>query len=162
MKTRLIILFFFIGLFSYAQTDSLPEGNKIVLDYVNTKIGKKIKTGICFDFVAEALDNVDPNWRKRTKRFHKPQYIYGKYIKRNKLLPGDIVLYEWRDVSINSKRRTSHVCIVYSIDKDGNIKVAEQNTEATLKKSIVIIDSFDPTGTDNETKIYNLKYYRPY
>lgn len=163
MKIKLAISFCFIFLFSYGQADSLPQANKIVLDYVNANIGKKIRTGLCFDFVDAALHQVDPSWKSRKKRFHFSAFYYGKKISRKKLLPGDIIFYEWKYISSRNRERESHVCIVYSIDKDRKIKVAEQNAEKTIRKSIVVIDEFDPTGSDNkETKIYKLQYYRPY
>ena len=164
MKASLVITFCFIYLYSFAQTDSLPPANKLVLNYVNTQVGNHIKTGMCFDFVAEALDQVDPNWRERRRKLlHRGTRIYGKRIRIKKLQQGDIILFEWKNIESRTKRRTTHVCIAYSIDKSGNIKVAEQNGDgAAQSKTKVWINNFDPTGKANGTKVYKLRYYRPY
>ncbi|MBI4946849.1 MAG: CHAP domain-containing protein [Bacteroidetes bacterium] len=166
MKIRLAIFFCLVGLFCFGQSDSLPIANKKVLEYVSTQIGKKVKTGECFYLVKGALDIATPGWDKRQKkkklfsRTH--EYVYGKEIKQKNLCAGDIVFYEWEYLINKGKRGDSHVCIVYSIDKNGKIKVAEQNTGLTLKKSIVEIHDFDPTGVALEIKIYRLRFYRPY
>lgn len=137
-------------------TDSKQDNFRIC-----KKIGKKVKTGVCFDFVAEALDQVDPKWRKRTKRFHKHDYIYGGRIKRKDLLPGDIIVFTWKSLTTNE--HNSHACIIYSADKKGSIKVAEQNADGKAQsKTKVEIHNFDPTGEDIGIKIYKLRYYRPY
>lgn len=157
----LIVTLLLFGQQCYGQQDSLPTGNRTIIDYVNTKIGIKIKSGICFDFVAEALDQVDPKWRQRRKRFHKTEYVYGKIIKKKNLLPGDIAVFKWK--SLSTSRHTSHACIIYSIDKNGKIKVAEQNADGMPQnKTKVEINNFDATGADLGIKIYKLRYYRPY
>lgn len=163
IQFTLFIFSFLYCNFIFSQ-DSIPDKNKKVLEYANTQIGKKVKSGICFDFVKGALDIATPKWDKRRKKkwifFNDTHYVYGKRIHKNNLLPGDIIYYKWK--SLTTTEHASHFCIVYSIDKNGNIKVAEQNTQGTLKKSIVEINDFDFTGESWGAKIYNLRFYRPY
>ena len=164
-KNILFVLSLLFGSVLFAQ-DSLPEANRKILEFVNTQIGKKVKTGVCFDLVKGALDVATPGWDKRKKRkwifFKTYEFVYGKRVCRKKIMPGDVVLFEWEPISGINKHRTKHVCIIYSIDKDGNIKIAEQNTEGTLKKSIVEINNFDTTGKDWGAKVYKLRFYRAY
>ena len=147
--------------------DSVPSANQKVLEYVNTQIGKRVKTGICFDLVAGALNYATPGWDKRLKKIgvfkKKYNYVYGKDIKKEELRSGDVICFDWTDATKKSKIKTSHVCIVYSIDKNGNVMVAEQNADgASISKTKVGVNKFDPTGDDVRINILNLKFYRPY
>lgn len=121
------------GLLCFGRADSLPEANKKVLEYVNTQIGKRVKSGQCFYLVEGALDFATPDWHKRLKRkwIFSSTYInvYGKRIGRKKLRAGDIISYEWKYRTGNWSKRNSHICIAYSIDEKGNIKIAEQNAD---------------------------------
>lgn len=77
------------------------------------------------------------------------------------MLSGDIIVFKWK--SLATSEHNSHVCIVYSIDKKGNIKVAEQNSDGKPQsKTKVEINNFDPTGENIGIKIYKLRFYQPY
>ncbi len=66
MKTLLLTAFLSLGflLSSYTlQTqDGIPELNKKVIEYINTKINKKVATGECWDVAAEALKYAGATW----------------------------------------------------------------------------------------------------
>ena len=139
---------------TYTFSQNIPDENKWVLKYVDQHLGSKVDKGICFNLVDEALMNVTIDWKNRNAGLFKNEYVYGKKIKKSKLLPGDIILYSWSYNKHSS--RISHVCIVYKIEK-GQIYVAEQNTKGSLKKSIVEINLFEPGEY-----VYGMKFYRPY
>ena len=151
---RLILfaLLLFVNLFSNAQ-----DANDIVLEAAKSKLGKKVKSGVCFDLVDYSLSKVDSKWKKRCDG----KYIYGNKINQEDIIPGDIVLY--KGCKFKSGRTVrSHVAIVYFVadeDKD-NVELIEQNTKGSLKKSVVVVNQKNISV--KELVSGRLEFYRPY
>jgi hypothetical protein len=58
----------FVASISLIQTtDSIPAMNKQIIEFVKTKIKKKIGTGECWDLAAEALKIVNAKWDMKYK-----------------------------------------------------------------------------------------------
>ena len=83
MKNSFIILTLVIGFIFYpliyplcktsllnnttVGCDSIPELNKQVIDFVKSKISKKVGRGECWDLASEALKSIDAHWDGRYK-----------------------------------------------------------------------------------------------
>src|SRR5258706_3314819 len=67
------------------HSDTLPELNQQILDFVNAHLKKKVGRGECWDLAAEALNQAGAKWN------HK--YNYGKHIDPDSttVFPGDII-----------------------------------------------------------------------
>lgn len=132
-------------IFAGIKDTVVPENNKKVIEYVNSQIGKKVKTGKCFDLVDAALISVDQNWRD--KHSTETKIVYGKTIKSKNVKPGDIIHYSntvinYSDGSIGEAR--SHVGVVIEVIGEGIFKTAEQNVNCkSLKESKVVIKELD-------------------
>jgi cell wall-associated NlpC family hydrolase len=156
-KSFLYIAFFFIPLVA-----DLPEANQKVIDYVDSHIGKKVKTGICFDLVDQALKQVDKKWKERNRH----RYIYGTKVDSANALPGDIIEFN-NVVYENGAKIISHVAILYKMNADGSLMLAEQNVgkqgDKTNKSgdfvnSKVVIETIAASPRIKGT----IRYYRPY
>lgn len=143
----------------------LPKSNQIILDYVNANMGKKVGSGVCFELVDGAMNKIDKAW---DKKHHRRQYlitrtyisVYGKRISKSKLLPGDIIAYNWKwKKEHKGATKGDHICIVYKIEGD-KIYVAEQSASGSSSKSKVVVNCWD--DYKSYLKIYRIKYYRPF
>lgn len=159
MKTLIVILsFLFLG------TD-LPKSNQTILDYANSQLGKKVKSGICFDLVDASYCQVDKNWKKNHQKriyplSHTYKYIYGTKINKKDLVAGDIIQYEWKMKTETGKTmQNGHICIVHHIEGD-KIYVIEQNAAGSVAKSKVVINCLNDYY--EYSTIYNEHYYRPF
>ena len=68
--------------------DSTPVLNKQIVDFVKTKIGKKVGKGECWDVAAEALNTVGAKWDGNYKFGNEVNY------KKDCVFPGDIMQFE--------------------------------------------------------------------
>ncbi|MBC7693935.1 MAG: CHAP domain-containing protein [Burkholderiales bacterium] len=121
--------------FCYFQTtDSIPEMNRRIIDYVNTKLKKKVGTGECWDFAAEALASVNAKWDMK--------YKFGKEInyKKEPVFPGDIIQFE--NVLLNyeikgvkyKEKMSHHTAIIYEVKDKTNFMIAHQNNGYSGRK----------------------------
>ena len=111
-----------------------PELNKKIIDFVNSKINKKVGRGECWDLAAEALNSTGAIWDKNFK--------FGKEIdiKKDCVFPGDIV--QFTDVAIEytlgnrtyTETMAQHTAIIFEVKGSGDYTIADQNTTAHGKK----------------------------
>lgn len=112
---------------SIAGTD-IPELNKQIVNYVESVIGQQVDRGECWDLAFQALTRNEAKWDG--------QYKYGKEfnVKREKVLPGDII--QFKDVKVQYREGNTiytetmahHTAIVYKVFDDGVLELAHQNT----------------------------------
>jgi len=122
------------GLEPAFQTDSLPELNQQVLDFVNTHLKKKVGRGECWDLAAEALNEVGAKWN------HK--YNYGTRIEPEitAVLPGDIIQFEGVNLAFEKdgkkfwEQMYHHTAVIYGVKGVHLFDIAHQNTSAWGKK----------------------------
>jgi len=140
--------------FCYFQTnDSIPAMNKQIIEFVNTKLKKKVGTGECWDLAAEALQLVNAKWDMK--------YKFGKEIdyKKEPIYPGDIIQFE--NVILNyekegkkfTEKMAHHTAIIYEVTNNTNFTMAHQNNGYSGKK--VGVSPLDlATLTKGKFKIY--------
>lgn len=146
MRTTIIIALAMFGFifkpFNYANTiskkviscDSTPVLNKKIIDFVKTKIGKKVGKGECWDLAAEALNSVGAKWDGNYKFGAEVNY------KKDCVHPGDIMQFE--GVTLQYKIGTKmymekmqhHTAIVYEVNGKEDFVLADQNTGRSGKK----------------------------
>ena len=119
------------------------EPNKVVVKYVNDHMGKKVKSGICFDLVDGALKKINKKWSKKSDT----RYIFGKKITQDSVIPGDIIEYLGCKFK-NGTKAECHVAIAMSTISGGKILVAEQNYQdkknfKTRRDSKVVMNKED-------------------
>ncbi len=139
---------------SYFKTsDSIPPMNKQIIDFVKTKIKKKVGTGECWDLAAEALQLVNARWDMK--------YKFGKEIdyKKELVYPGDIIQFEnvilnyEKDGKKYTEKMSHHTAIIYEVIDKTNFTIAHQNNGYSGKK--VGVSPLDlATLTKGKFKIY--------
>lgn len=119
---------------TFQNKDSIPELNRKIIDYVNSKIKKKVGTGECWDFASEALKSVNAKWDRK--------YKFGKEInyKNEPVFPGDIIQlegvilhYEIKGAKYTEKM-SHHTAIVYEVKSRDNFTIAHQNNGFSGRK----------------------------
>lgn len=136
--------------------DSIPELNNRVLDFVKSKIKKKVGRGECWDLAAEALDLIGAKWNGK--------YIYGRevFYEKECVFPGDIIQFEGvkiqyeKDGVTYKEKMAHHTAIVYEVKSKGSFILAHQNTGFSGKKV-----GLSPLDLQNITK-GKIKIYRPF
>ena len=138
----------------FIQTkDSIPAMNKQIIEFVKTKIKKKVGTGECWDLASEALQLVNAKWDMK--------YKYGKEIdyKKEPIYPGDIIQFE--NVILNyekdgkkfTEKMAHHTAIIFEVTNNTNFTMAHQNNGYSGKK--VGVSPLDlATLTKGKFKIY--------
>jgi hypothetical protein len=137
----------------YQTTDSIPVMNKQIIEFVKTKIKKKVGTGECWDLAAEALQLVNAKWDMK--------YKFGKEIdfKKEPIYPGDIIQFE--NVILNyekdgkkfTEKMPHHTAIIFEVIDKTNYTIAHQNNGYSGKK--VGVSPLDlATLTKGKFKIY--------
>jgi len=114
--------------------DSTPVLNKQIIDFVKTKIGKKVGKGECWDVAAEALNTVGAKWDGN--------YKFGKEVnyKKDCVFPGDIMQFEGVTLkySIGDKhfmeKLSHHTAIIYEVKGKEEFVLADQNTGRSGRK----------------------------
>jgi hypothetical protein len=142
------------GLTSLAQK-TIPPLNKIVLDYVNTQIGKKVDSGECWDLANEALKKANAKWDL--------SYNYGKPVNpaKDSIFPGDLIQFEDVELTYQKEGKTykelmpHHTAIVWKVMAPGSYQLAHQNTGQHGRK--VGISDFNL----NDMKKGKARFYRP-
>ena len=138
----------------FIQTkDSIPAMNQQIIEFVKTKIKKKVGTGECWDLAFEALQLVNAKWDVK--------YKYGKEIdyKKEPIYPGDIIQFE--NVVLNyekdgkkiTEKMPHHTAIIFEVTNNTNFTIAHQNNGYSGKK--VGVSPLDLTTlTKGRFKIY--------
>jgi len=119
----------------YAGTcDSVPELNKAILLYVDSKMGKKVGRGECWDLASESLKSINATWDGA--------YKYGRKIDPEKecVFPGDIVQFEGvklkyvKDGLEYTEKMLHHTAIIHTVKGAGLYELAHQNTAYSGRK----------------------------
>ncbi|MFC2111178.1 hypothetical protein ACFLQ5_01860 [Bacteroidota bacterium] len=153
-NSHVLILFLLISVPILAQ-NQIPITNKIIIDYVNSVIGKKVDRGECWDLAYQALTKAGAQWDGA--------YNYGKLVDPEKEIihPGDIIQFKNVKVkykvnrAIYTETMKHHTAIVYQVIGKGVYKIAHQNT-SEFKKKVGISDF-----TIDNVVAGKLKFYRP-
>ena len=134
--------------------DSIPQLNKLIVAYAESKIGKKVDRGECWDLAAEALKSVNAKWDGA--------YVFGRLVNQKKecIFPGDVIQFEGvktkykKDNMVYTGQMLHHTAIIYQVISDGNYKIAEQNTGGSKGKKVSIGDFDTKTVTKGKYMIY--------
>lgn len=156
-NTRMIVaIVLCVGICSFKidqPCTNIPELNKIVIEFVNSQIGKQVAAGECWDVAAAALNKAGATWDGN--------YKFGKEVdyKKTCVFPGDIVQFEGAELkySIDDvmyiEKLTHHTAIIYTVKSKGDFVIADQNTKHSGKK--VATHAFDvKTLTKGKFTIY--------
>lgn len=160
-KSLFLFLFLFAGLlFSFqfpSQKDcgETPEWNQEVIDFVNTKLKKKVGNGECWELAAQALNSFDAKWDGK--------YVFGKEVnyKTGCIYPGDIIQFEGvvvkyeKDGTKFMEYMTHHTAVIYEVKETGVFTLAHQNIGNWGKKV-----GLSPLDLKNITK-GTFKIFRP-
>lgn len=140
---------------SLQTSDSIPEMNQQIVDFVKSKLKTKVGRGECWDLAAEALKTVDAAWDMK--------YDFGREInyKTETVFPGDIIQFEnvILKYEMNGKKYTEkmshHTAIIFEVKDKTNFTIAHQNNGYSGKKVGV-----SPLDLTTQTK-GKFKIYRP-
>lgn len=114
--------------------DTIPPVNNEILNFVNTKINKKVGRGECWDLAAQALNSVEAKWDGKFK--------FGNEINfdLDSVYPGDIIQFKGVKVKYiengikYTENMTQHTAIIYTVKGKGVFDLAHQNTHISGKK----------------------------
>jgi hypothetical protein len=141
MRTLLLILLLPMGVLGQVM-------NEKVLAFAEENLGKKIKNGFCGYLVTEAL--LSAGWNDA---YTKSGYaIYGKSIKKEDLIPGDIVYYKKTD--------GNHVSIVKFVKENGELVLLEQN--GAFKPKDRMVREVEEDWGNTTYKGGEIIFYRPF
>ena len=126
-----------IALFSIpatAQTDSIPNLNRTVLNYVQSVMGKQVDRGECWDLANQALNLANAKWDK--------MYVYGRPVnyKIEEVYPGDIVHFKGAVIervegfTTYTETMKQHTAIITKVYGKGVYELAHQNTSFSGRK----------------------------
>lgn len=113
--------------------DDLPL-NKGIINFVNSKMNKKVGKGECWDVANEALTLVNAKWDGGYKFGQEVNY------KKECIYPGDIIQFEKVKIKYVENKMTyeeamaHHTSIIYSVNGIGDYVLAHQNTAFTGRK----------------------------
>jgi len=101
--------------------------NARIVGFVNSKQGKKVGHGECWDLAAEALTTAGATWDGR--------YTWGLAIDplKDSVLPGDVVqfenvIFEWEEGnSVNREAMGHHTAVIVEVKAPGVFVIAHQN-----------------------------------
>lgn len=155
MRLTLLFLVFSLSVNAQSDCDSVPTFNLEVLKLAQSKMGKKVDRGECWDLIAFALNESDAEW---------DGYMdFGREINRKQecLQPGDIIQFEkvkrtYRiENTTYSETMYHHTAIVAEVISTNELVLLHQNTEDTGRKVGESTFTFDSvTGG-------KMKFYRP-
>lgn len=134
--------------------DSIPPLNSGILNFVKTKINKKVGRGECTDLASEALKAVGAKYDGR--------YVFGRKVdyKKECVYPGDIIQFEGVKTEYQEGNMTiqeamlHHTAVINKVNAPGNFELAHQNFNNRKK---VITSNLDLKNI-KKGKIY---IYRP-
>jgi hypothetical protein len=145
--STLLSVFLFAGNPTAPTTKKIPPLNVKVIEYVDSKMGKKVDRGECWDLAAFALDFAGA--------YRPGLYVFGKELdpSKDKIYPGDVV--QMFKVKFTWGGRTpQHTLVVYEVLGDGKYKMAEQNVGGVRK---VMISNYDMASIAKG----EVHFYRP-
>lgn len=126
------ILLFYTGVL-HAQCDSVPELNKGIIAFTQSKMNKKVGRGECWDLAKYALDQVGASWDGA--------YTFGRKLEKGEcLMPGDIIQFERIKIKYKKASKTytesmpHHTAVIYEVINSDEVKLAHQNTGYTGRK----------------------------
>ena len=101
--------------------------NTAIVEFVQSKIGKKVGHGECWDLAAEALIAAGAMWDGK--------YAWGLVIdpEKDAVIPGDVVqfenvVFEWEaDNSLYRENMPHHTAIIIEVKSPGVFVIAHQN-----------------------------------
>ena len=108
--------------------------NQQIIEFVNSKMNKKVGKGECWDLANEALTIVQAKWDGNLKFGRKLDY------KKECVYPGDIIQFEKVKVKYTENKITyqeamaHHTAIIYEVKGTGDYILAHQNTAYTGRK----------------------------
>ena len=108
--------------------------NQQIIEFVNSKMNKKVGKGECWDLANEALTLVQAKWDGNLKFGRKLDY------KKECIYPGDIIQFEKVKVKYTENKVTyqeampHHTAIIYEVKGTGDFVLAHQNTAYTGRK----------------------------
>lgn len=146
----------YLEIYIYEITkDSIPSVNQEIIRFVDSKIGKKVGRGQCWDLAAEALNKVGAKWDG--------SFRFGKLVdpKVDVIFPGDIIQFKGVKLKYQEGDRVywelmkQHTAIVYKVKGKGVFDIAHQNTAFSRKKV-----GISELKIDNMTR-GKMKFYRP-
>jgi len=117
-----------------SNSDTIPPLNLQIIEFVQSKIGKKVDRGECWDLAAQALERVGAIWNH--------QYKFGKELdlETDTVYPGDIIQFERvklkyvkNGITFHEEMK-HHTAIIYEVLEKGSYTLAHQNTEFSGKK----------------------------
>jgi hypothetical protein len=133
MKNTILIIFGFVHFQSFAQCDSISPLNKSIIQYVDSKVNKKVGRGECWDLAKYALEDVGANWDFK--------FAFGRHLKSNEcIMPGDIIQFTKVKIKYKEGKKTlyitmdQHTAIIYKVISSDEIQLIHQNTEFSGKK----------------------------
>jgi hypothetical protein len=124
-----------------------------ILKFVNDNMGKKVGKGVCYELVQGAVRVYNPSYEMCYIKKDKDRY--GKKVDLKSVAPGDIMV-----MSGGTKHKANHVAIVYKVD-DGVIYIADQNTQGSLKNSIVEVREINYEWHEEYYGKVRYNFYRP-
>lgn len=128
MRYLIIAQFLLISLFSMGQ-DSLPNNNKLVIQFINDNYGEKVGSGICSDLMYKAWEYVDSINGFRDSIMDD--------IKASEIIPGDIIEFD-SVLCADGHFINKHMGIVYRVSPNGLLSIAEQNVGSMEGGSTII------------------------
>lgn len=114
--------------------DSIPELNRLVVEYVESVMGTQVDRGECWDLAYRALNRAGASWDGH--------YKYGKPVsyKEEAVYPGDIIHFENAVITHTEGFTTStqtmeqHTAIILTVYAVGVYELAHQNTSFSARK----------------------------
>jgi len=140
--------------FPAVLSDTLPELNRFIIAFVDSKMNQKVGRGECWDLAAKALDTAGAKWDGK--------FGFGRKLSPGEeILPGDIIQFKRAKIkyvennSLYTRVLKQHTGIIYSMKGKKQFDMANQNTEEHGRKVSLTYIDFD--------KIKSGKYfiYRP-
>ncbi len=137
MKSILFILSIILLPTLFSLTTDCNETfplNQQIIEFVNSKMNKKVGKGECWDLANEALTLVQAKWDGNLKFGRKLDY------KKECIYPGDIIQFEKVKVKYTENKVTyqeampHHTAIIYEVKGTGDFVLAHQNTAYTGRK----------------------------
>lgn len=159
---KIIIVFLLLSKMAVSQTEedvakSIQDGkfNNIrwgIISYVEDHLYKKVGGGVCYELIVSAILSADSTAKKEDLEKSNNFAGMATVISYEELLPGDFIIMEGGI----GKDTINHIAIVYGF-KDGDIYIADQNTQKTFEESKVTFYKLDYEY--NEKRYGDVKYY---
>ena len=119
--------------FGFSQCDEVEALNLRVVELAQSKLGKKVYRGECWDLAKYVLEETDSKWDGL--------YEYGKLLEKSDcLMPGDII--QFKNVKIQYKigrstyteMMTHHTAIINEVKSVDEVVLIHQNTAIAGRK----------------------------